>query len=805
MATGDEQRPAARVATISALIVVASFVASKAGRDAILLARFDIKTLPIFIAISAVMSLPIIVVAGRLMARYGPARLVPALNAISAVFAVGEWALLARYPRPVAAVVFFHLATSGAVLASGFWSLVNERFDVQSAKRHIGRIGMGATLGGIFGGIVAERTAVYLSHDKILLVLAALQLTCAVTLYWFGGGSTHEPVVASQDGMWTAFRVVTRSRLLRNVGAIIVLGAIAAGVMDYVFKADLVATSSKDGLLRSLAIFYTVTNVITAIVQIAVCGPLIARLGVPRSVATLPITVTVFGMFALAVPVPIAAAIARGAEAVTRNSVYRSGYELLYAPLAEEHKRPSKVVLDVGGDRLGDMLGAQLVGAMVYLMAAPRLGLLVATVVTGVIAVGFAMRLPRSYTMALEDSLLARAPDPGLAEAESAAQPEPWITLTGLPRLGQAGDFAPLSLRIRDRRGDRRSRRAASAMTTTITTATSPMTAAPPEIAPPPAPPIPADRQPELASSAGLRHDLVVVAVADLRSGDPERVKRALGQALPSELAALVIDLVGRDDVSREAIEALHALAPRCTGVLVDALLDQARAVTVRRRLPGVLLAGEPVLAAWGLWRALTDPSFEVRYRSGAVLSRLAAAGHLDHVTLDDVFATVRRELSADTAELKRHHILEDLVPVAEDRGDGDDLWFQHAGTGLEHVFTVLGLALPAEPLRIALRAVQTDDPELRGTALEYLESILPADVRAQLWPLLEGEAPADAARPRPERVESPLEGVAGVDPVALPAIPVARKPRSHDEILAALNLAYPSVIEKLRQRRKSG
>src|SRR4051794_433803 len=185
VARDDDQRSAARIATISALIVVASFVASKAARDAILLARFDIKALPIFIAISVGISLPVILVAGRLMARYGPARLMPALNALSALLAVGEWALLHRYPRPIAVLVFLHLGTSGAVLASGFWSIVNERFDVQSAKRHIGRIGMGATFGGILGGVIAERTAVYLSPDKILLVLAGLQLTSGVTLYLF--------------------------------------------------------------------------------------------------------------------------------------------------------------------------------------------------------------------------------------------------------------------------------------------------------------------------------------------------------------------------------------------------------------------------------------------------------------------------------------------------------------------------------------------------------------------------------------------------------------------------------------------
>jgi hypothetical protein len=772
VAPGDDERRAARIAAVGGLIVVASFVASKAARDAILLASFDIKTLPIFIGISAVMSLPIILVAGRLMTRFGPARLVPVLNIVSAAAAVAEWLLLHRYPRPVSVVVFFHLATSGAVLASGFWSIVNERFDVQSAKRHIGRIGMGATFGGIFGGIIAERTAVYLAPGAILLVLAGLQLTCGVTLYLFGGGVHREPVAVKQTGTWTAFRVVTRSKLLRNVGGIAVLGAIAAGIMDYVFKADIVGASSHDGLLRSLAIFYTVTNVITAIVQVVVCGPLIARLGVPRSVATLPVTVSVFGMFALALPVPLAAAIARGAEAVTRNSVYRAGYELIYAPLPEDQKRPTKVVLDVGADRIGDMLGAQIVALTVYLVAEPRSALLVAILVTGTIGVMLAMRLPRSYTAALQDSLLARAPEAATPEPSAADEPEPWMTLRGLPTLGQAGDFAPLQLRIRDRVRRKKPR------------------GTPPSVA------SVAEPAPDPGVSSSQLHDNIVDAVADLRSRDPVRVQRALTGELTPDLAAHAIDLLGQDDVARAALAALNAVARRCTGMLVDALLDHDREVAVRRRLPAVLLAGEPSLASWGLWRALADPSFDVRYRSGAVLARLAAAGQVRDISTDDVFSAVRRELMADHGAFASHRVCEDLVGAGDDRA-GAAADAHHGGAGLEHVFTVLGLVLPAEPLRIALHAVQTDDPELRGTALEYLESILPADVRAQLWPLLEGEGRGPAGEP----VRQPAPAAAAPEPALEPT---ARQPRSKDEIVNALHLSYPAILEKLRARAKT-
>jgi hypothetical protein len=53
----------------------------------------------------------------------------------------------------------------------------------------------------------------------------------------------------------------------------------------------------------------------------------------------------------------------------------------------------------------------------------------------------------------------------------------------------------------------------------------------------------------------------------------------------------------------------------------------------------------------------------------------------------------------------------------------------------LEYVFNIFSLALPREPLKIALRGLYTDDMNLRGTALEYLEGILPGPIRDGLWP----------------------------------------------------------------------
>jgi hypothetical protein len=50
---------------------------------------------------------------------------------------------------------------------------------------------------------------------------------------------------------------------------------------------------------------------------------------------------------------------------------------------------------------------------------------------------------------------------------------------------------------------------------------------------------------------------------------------------------------------------------------------------------------------------------------------------------------------------------------------------------------------------------LHTDDTYLRGTALEYLESVVPREIRDRLWPFIESQRlPARTARPSDETLD---------------------------------------------------
>jgi hypothetical protein len=66
------------------------------------------------------------------------------------------------------------------------------------------------------------------------------------------------------------------------------------------------------------------------------------------------------------------------------------------------------------------------------------------------------------------------------------------------------------------------------------------------------------------------------------------------------------------------------------------------------------------------------------------------------------------------------------------------ELLRDRASRSLEHLFILLSLILPRDTLRLAFHGLYTEDAYLRGTALEYLETVLPEPIWTRLWPLLE-------------------------------------------------------------------
>ena|SRR5207245_754931 len=151
----DDGRRAVLAATVVSGLLVAQQTAGRAVRDALFLSTFPVAFLPAAMIAASAASVVAVGVLSWALARRSPFRLLPVVAGLSSLFLILEWALCLAAPRAAAVAVYLHLALFGGIVLSGFWSLVNERFDPYTAKRAVGRIGFGASVGGVAGGALA--------------------------------------------------------------------------------------------------------------------------------------------------------------------------------------------------------------------------------------------------------------------------------------------------------------------------------------------------------------------------------------------------------------------------------------------------------------------------------------------------------------------------------------------------------------------------------------------------------------------------------------------------------------------------
>ena len=242
------------------------------------------------------------------------------------------------------------------------------------------------------------------------------------------------------------------------------------------------------------------------------------------------------------------------------------------------------------------------------------------------------------------------------------------------------------------------------------------------------------------AHQAPREADPALHRLRELLSGDPSRVRRALSADAGFDPLAIpqVIRLLAWNELSDAARDYLTRNSERVLGQLTDGLLDQRCDFAVRRRIPRILAHSGSQRAVDGLLPALSDARFEIRYqvsRALEYLHRTQPGLAFDEVV---VMHTVERELSVSTDIWEGRRLLDQRDGSDTPYAYLDELVRDRANQSLEHVFSLLAIVLPREPLKVAFRALHSDDRILRGLALEYLETSLPSGCFSRLLGFVE-------------------------------------------------------------------
>jgi AAA family ATP:ADP antiporter len=707
-------------AMVCAGAVTAQFVGGKATRDALFLASLNYTALPAMVMATSIVSILLVAANSRAARRIQPAILVPVCFAASALLFLVEWMLTDRWPGVASVLVYLHISGLGPLLGSGFWLISSERFDPRTAKRRFGQIAAAGTLGGLLSAVLAERVAALLGAAAMLPVLGAFHIISAWQVRRLAVESDSVPGAAaaaletfrnpiagpSRSGL----RVIAEAPYLRYLALLVLLGTTGAALLDYLFKVRAVEAFGRgDNLLRFFAVYYAATSLVTFVIQMSSSRFMLERFGLALTASTPSLALfagSVVGLFSQGFG---AIAAARGAESVFRGSLFRAGYELFYTPIPAGEKRAAKSIIDVAFDRLGDAVGGGMVRAALMLAPAVQSPVIVGLAMTcSVAAMLAASRLNRGYIATLEKSLLNRAVELDLADLEDSTSRTLMLRTLGVTR-SDFGLRVPLQAESAAR------------------------------LAAPPSP------------AAALDPDLQ--AILQLRSRNVDQVVRVLRseEGLGVALVPHVIPLLAWHPVAADAVFALRKVAEERVGLLIDALIDPNQDFTVRRRLARVFSVCVSQRAADGLLLGLDDLRFEVRFQCGQSLAQVLEKNPRIVIDKGRILAVVMREVAVGRPVWESRRLLDEL-DVQDDVSFVDEFVRDRAGQSLAHVFTLLSMVLAREPLMISFRSLYTDDQTLQGTALEYLEGVLPPPIRDRLWPFLEDRRPvARSARPRDE------------------------------------------------------
>ena len=373
-----EELPAALASTVFFFFVLTALMVLRPAREALGM-RSGLDAVRWLFVGTAVATLAVNPVFGLLVSRFRRIHFIAATYLFFATSLLGFWALLTLAPEAAGEVsgrvfyVWFSVFNLFSTMV--FWALMADRFSVGQSKRLFGMIAVGGTLGAIFGPWLATLLATPLGTANLLLVAVSC-LVCAIGCAWLvarlqperpASAATADPEgspVLQEDTViggnaWEGLRATARSPYLLGISGYVLILAVVATFL-YFTRLAMVAELGDDLDLRTtwFARIDLITQGTTLVLQLVVTGHLMRRLGVPLTLALLPVTVAL-GMLGLAVIGTLTALVFF--EAVFRavqRAMMRPARETLFTVVGREDKYKAKAFIDTFVYRGGDVVGA---------------------------------------------------------------------------------------------------------------------------------------------------------------------------------------------------------------------------------------------------------------------------------------------------------------------------------------------------------------------------------------------------------------------------------------------------------------
>lgn len=321
---------------------------------------------------------------GWLVARFSRAWILPALYAAFVAIMLVFWIALRAGAGPELSGAFFVFGSVfNLFVVSLFWILMSDLYDSAQAKRLYGFIAAGGTTGAVLGPILASGLVPIVGQENLLLVAGLALLAAAALSVWLrrkvlpatlAKDNVAEAPPTLRSLVSGAERVVRDPYLLRI--ALYVLIANLLSTFFYLEQSRLAGATILDATERVqfFAERDLITSVLTVLVQVALTGRIMSRLGIGAAASVLPaLTLAGLALYAAMPELHVVAGI-MVAERVAAFALSNPATKVLYTAVGVDERYKAQNFIDTvvyrGGDALSGAVFNGLTKAMGWPLAA---------------------------------------------------------------------------------------------------------------------------------------------------------------------------------------------------------------------------------------------------------------------------------------------------------------------------------------------------------------------------------------------------------------------------------------------------
>jgi AAA family ATP:ADP antiporter len=332
-----------------------------------------------------------------MVSRFPRLTFITATYGVFALSLLGFWAVLVMAPDAIGDVsgrIFYvWYSVFNLFVTMVFWGLMADRFTLAQSKRLFGVIAVGGTVGAITGPTIAAWLAEPLGTPALLLISIGFLIVGVITAWILAryqpdhekdaavqplrpasaaargeattpAGTTAAPpkneAVVIGGNAWAGIRSVFRSKYLIGISVYVLILAVVSTFI-YFTRLAMVADLGvdRDEMTAVFAQIDMKVQIATLVLQLLVAGNLMKRIGVPITLALLPLTVAL-GFIGLAISATLTMLVAVDAAfRAVQRAIMRPARETLFTVVSREDKYKSKAFTDTFVYRAGDVLGSK--------------------------------------------------------------------------------------------------------------------------------------------------------------------------------------------------------------------------------------------------------------------------------------------------------------------------------------------------------------------------------------------------------------------------------------------------------------